>query len=109
MKHDELAFFNQQLAVMLREGVPLEGAIRQLSVGLKDPAFRGELERLEADLAKGQPLKDALQARQLPEFYKRMVAMGAQGNDLPGVLQLLADYYHRTNLLWTRFKGLMVY
>jgi general secretion pathway protein F len=109
MKHDELAFFNQQLAVMLREGIPLEGAIRQLSAGLKDPVFRAELQKLEADLAKGMSLKDAFQLRQLPEFYKRMVTMGAQGNDLPGVLQLLADYYHRTNLLWTRFKGLMVY
>ena len=27
MKHDEFAFFNQQLAAMLRDGIPLEGAV----------------------------------------------------------------------------------
>src|SRR5207244_4136250 len=38
-----------------------------------------------------------------------MVEIGARSNDLPGVLTLLADYYHRANALWTRLKGLMVY
>jgi type II secretory pathway component PulF len=109
MKYDELAFFNQQLAVMLREGIPLEGALRQLSGGMRDPALRQEVGQLEADLARGIPLREALQKRALPEFYSRMLVLGASGNDLPGVLQLLADYYHRVNLTWTRLKGLMVY
>jgi len=30
MKQDEFAFFNQQLAAMLRDGLPLEGALRRL-------------------------------------------------------------------------------
>jgi type II secretory pathway component PulF len=38
-----------------------------------------------------------------------MVEIGVRSNDLPGVLTLLADYYHRANALWTRLKGLMVY
>src|SRR5438552_1771660 len=38
-----------------------------------------------------------------------MVEIGARSNDLPGVLILLADHYHRANALWTRLKGLMVY
>jgi type II secretory pathway component PulF len=38
-----------------------------------------------------------------------MVELGARSNDLPGVLTLLADHYHRANALWTRLKGLMVY
>jgi type II secretory pathway component PulF len=32
-----------------------------------------------------------------------------RSNDLPGVLTLLADHYHRANALWTRLKGIMVY
>jgi type IV pilus assembly protein PilC len=42
-------------------------------------------------------------------MYRRMVRVGAAGNDLPGVLTLLADHYERANLLWTRLKGLLVY
>src|SRR5207244_9228587 len=45
----------------------------------------------------------------LPRFYRKMVELGVRSNDLPGVLTLLADHYQRTNALWTRLKGLMVY
>jgi len=109
MNQDEFAFFNQQLAAMLREGIPLEGALKQLCAGMRQDALRAEIVLLEADLARGTPLKEALSRRKLPEFYRRMVELGARGNDLPGVLTLLADHYHRANALWTRLKGLMVY
>jgi type II secretory pathway component PulF len=109
MNHDEFAFFNQQLAAMLREGVPLEGALKQLSAGMRGGPLRAEVQRLEEDLARGTPLKDALRRRSLPGFYVRMVEAGVRSNDLPGVLTLLADHYHRTNAIWTRLKGLLVY
>ena len=109
MNYDEFAFFNQQLASMLRDGIPLEGALKQLCAGMKDQALHAELKSLEADLASGTPLKDALARRRLPQLYLRMVEIGARSNNLPGVLTLLADHYHRANNLWTRLKGLMVY
>src|SRR6266699_9239 len=109
MSHDEFAFFNQQLAAMLRDGIPLEGALKQLCAGMRAGKLRAEMEQLEADLARGTSLKEALGRRALPQFYVRMVEVGARANDLPGVLTLLADHYHRANALWTRLKGLMVY
>jgi len=109
MKYDEFAFFNQQLAAMLREGVPLEGALRQLSANMRNGELRAKLELLEADLKNGTPLKNALAARKLPEFYTRMVEVGVASNDLPGVLLMLADYYRRVDSTWTRLKGLLVY
>lgn len=109
MNHDELSFVNQQLAGMLKSGVPLEGALRELCLTMQRGALKNELLALEADLAKGTPLKDAIARRKLPEFYVRMVQAGAQSGDLPGVLLMLADYYARANALWTRLKGLMVY
>src|SRR4051812_14162072 len=102
MNYDEFAFFNQQLAAMLRDGIPLEGALKQLSAGMKDQALHAEITRLEADLGSGTPLKDALARRALPPLYIRMVEIGARSNDLPGVLILLADHYQRANTLWTR-------
>jgi type II secretory pathway component PulF len=38
-----------------------------------------------------------------------MIQLGARTDDLPGVLTMVADYYQRTHLGWTRLKGLMVY
>jgi type IV pilus assembly protein PilC len=109
MKHDEFAFFNQQLAAMLRDGIPLEGALKQLCAGMKQGRLRAEIERLEEDLARGVPLKEALPRRTLPELYRRMVEIGVRSNDLPGVLILLADHYQKANAIWNRLKGLMVY
>ena len=109
MKLDEFAFVNRQLAGMLKSGIPLEGALRQLCTGLERGELRAELTALEADLAKGTPLADALDRRQLPELYRRMLLVGVKSGDLPGVLILLADYYTRMNTLWTQLKGLMVY
>ena len=109
MNYDEFAFFNQQLAAMLRDGIPLEGALKQLSASMKDAPLRTELAQLESDLARGTPLSEALARRKLPEFYIRMVRIGARSNDLPGMLTLLADYYQNASAIWTRLKGLMVY
>ena len=44
MKHDEFAFFNQQLAAMLRDGISLEGALRRLCQEMRQGALRGEME-----------------------------------------------------------------
>ena len=109
MNYDEFAFFNEQLAGMLRAGIPLEGALKQLCAGMRGAALRAEVNLLGEDLARGTPLKEAVGRRKLPEFYRRMVEVGARSNDLPAMLTLLADHYHRANAVWTRLKGLLAY
>src|ERR1017187_8460034 len=110
MKLDEFAFFNQQLAAMLRDGIPLESALGHLCSSMRHGDLREELEKLRADLASGIAMKQALASRKLlPPFYVQMIQVGVQSNDLPGVLTLVADYYRSGNLIWTRLKGLMVY
>ncbi len=109
MNYDEFAFANQQLASMLRSGIPLEGALRQLSETMSHGALRDELTDLERDLARGTPLRTALAARRLPQLYVQMMQIGIESGDLPSMLTLLADYYQNANSLWVRLKGLMVY
>ena len=109
MKNDEFSFFNQQLAAMVRDGIPLESALRRLCADMRESQLRADLEKLEADLAKGTPLREAAAARRLPDLYRQMLEVGAQSNNLPAVLTLLADHYQRRHVVWTRLKGLMVY
>lgn len=109
MKYDEFAFFNQQLATMLRDGIPLEGALKRLCEDMHRGKLRDELQALEVDLARGTPITEALGPRQLPELYKRMILVGVKSGDLPGALTMLADYFQRQSNLRTRLKGLMVY
>jgi len=109
MKTDEFAFFNHQLAAMLRDGIPLEGALQRLCAEMSAGALRTELQALSDDLSRGTPLRDAIQKRKLPELYQCLIQVGSQSNDLPGVLTLIADHYQRRYTIWTRLKGLMVY
>jgi type II secretory pathway component PulF len=109
MKYDEFAFFNQQLAAMLRDGIPLEGALRRLCQEMRRGNLRDALQALEADLVKGTPMAAALAPRQLPELYKRMILVGVKSGDLPGALTMLADYFQRQNNVWTRLKSMMTY
>ena len=109
MKYEEFAFFNQQLAAMVRDGIPLEGAVQRLCGEMRHGPLRAELTKLGDDLAKGRPFARSratpTTARTLPPDAQ----VGAQTNDLPGVLTMLADHYQRRQALWTRLKGLMVY
>jgi type IV pilus assembly protein PilC len=109
MKYDEFAFFNQQLAAMLRDGIPLEGALQRLCREMRRGPVRDELQALEADLARGTPIAEALPPRRLPELYKRMILVGVKGGDLPGALTMLADYFQNQNNVWTRLKSMMTY
>src|SRR5882672_11341418 len=76
MNHEEFAFVNQQLAGMLRDGIPLEGSLRQLCSQMQRGQLRSELQLLERDLAKGVPLATALTARKLPELYVQTLQIG---------------------------------
>lgn len=109
MKTEEFAFFNQQLAAMLRDGIPLEGALKRLCSEMQQGKLRNELQALETDLACGTPLAAALTPRALPELYKRMILVGVKGNDLPGALTMVADFFESQNQVWLRLKSMMTY
>jgi type II secretory pathway component PulF len=109
MKPDELAFANEQLAGMLKSGLPLEGSLRELTTSMKRGSLRTELEALERDLAQGTALPKALDRRDLPPLYVRMLKVGVKSGNLPNVLQCMADHYQRESTLWIRLKSLMVY
>ncbi len=109
MNHEQLSFFNHQLAAMLKSGLPLESSLKQLSASMRRGPLRDEVQKLEGDLEQGVPLEEALGRRKLPELYVAMLRAGLKGNDLPGVLTLVADYYGHLHTTWLRLKGLMVY
>ncbi|MFT4691015.1 MAG: type II secretion system F family protein [Verrucomicrobiia bacterium] len=109
MKLDEFAFANQQLAGMIESGLPLEGALRELSSNLSRGNLKRELEALEKDLADGIPLGEAVDKRKLPELYRQTLKVGAKSNDLPAVLTTLADHYARISALRDRARVLLIY
>jgi type II secretory pathway component PulF len=109
MKAADLAFVNRQLALMTTGGHALEVALRKLCQDLPSGRLRSELDQLERDLAQGTPLAEAVKSRDLPPFCRQMLKLGAQSNDLPGVLLRMADHYERLATVWEMMKTVTFY
>jgi general secretion pathway protein F len=109
MKPDEIAFASQQLAGMLKSGIPLEGALREVTREMKRGHWRAELEAVERMLAQGVPVAGAMERSGLPEFYRRLFVVGAASGDLPGVLNLLAEHYRRAGEMAERLRIALAY
>lgn len=109
MNLEELTWFNQQLAAMLREGVPMPDALRQLTQAQSRGALRNEFQRVESALAAGTPLDRAVAGGSLPPLYVSLVQAGVRSGDLPGALVLAADHYAALNTTWRRAKALLLY
>jgi type II secretory pathway component PulF len=109
MNHDEFAFLNHQLAAMLKEGIPLEGALRKLCEETGRGQHQAAFRKVEEELQRGIPLPQAIENAKLPDFYREMVRLGVAAGDLPGVLTLTADYYRRVGAIWTRLRALLTY
>ncbi len=109
MNFEEFTWFNQQLAAMLREGLPIAGALKQLTQTQRDGSLREEFQRVETALASGVPLDRAVVGGNLPPLYVRLVQAGVQSGDLAGALTMAADYYAELNGIWRRAKTLLLY
>ncbi|MCD6339092.1 MAG: type II secretion system F family protein [Verrucomicrobia bacterium] len=107
----ELATFTQQLANLLRAGMPLTMALQSMSQigsrGVPPEVSR----RLRQDVMEGRSLSEAM-ARQpwiFSELYVNMVRAGEQSGALTEVLQRLADHYTRFAEVRHRVLSAMIY
>lgn len=106
---NEFALFNEQLATMLRDGLPLEASMRELSATMRKGKLRNQLQAMEQDLSAGVSLTEAARRHRLPELYIQMLAVGESSERLPQLLTQIAAYYQRAHLLGMRLRGLMTY
>jgi type II secretory pathway component PulF len=108
MNLDSVAFLNRQLAALLTDGVPLEGALREIAADLRGP-LRTEIVALESELSKGTPLVEAIARRNLPPFYVHLVRAGVASNNLPTALSAAADHFEETARLRRRVQSALFY
>jgi type II secretory pathway component PulF len=110
-KLQELATFTQQLANLLRSGMPLTVALNSLSY-LGTKGISPEVSRqLKNDVMEGKSLSDAM-ARQpvvFSDLYVNMVRAGEQSGALQDVLRRLAEHYERFAEVQSKFKSALAY
>ena len=89
-----MVFFSEQLATLLKGGVPLVRALTMLADNCLDPVLKKCLERVVKDVSSGASLHNAFEKH--PEvfdtFWVSLVRAGEMAGQLPKVLSQIAEH-----------------
>jgi type IV pilus assembly protein PilC len=108
---DDLQLLSEQLASIVRGGLPLAASLKALSTELHNPRLQPVLQRLHQDLEHGVALDDAIdrQHAQFPRIYPALIRAGEATGNLPGVLGLISQHAARMLDLRQRLQIAMIY
>ena len=107
----ELATYTQQMANLLRSGMPLTVALNSMT-HLESKGIPADVSRqLKQDVMEGRSLSDAM-ARQpviFSDMYVNMVRAGEQSGALQEVLKRLASHFERFAEVQQKFVSALIY
>ena len=111
VKLAKVGIMYEQLADLLRAGVPLMRALTVLSAQSASPALTRVLREVHEEVSGGKSLGDAMDKHPhaFPELHASMVRAGEKGGFLEDVLSRLADFVSRQDALRNKFIGAMIY
>ncbi len=110
LRLEDLSVLNQELAALVRAGLPLDAGLVQAAEELGGGA--GELAaRLAERLARGESLRDALEGERalVPPLYRAIVAAGERSGDLASALAGVAELAGRLRILRANTGLALVY
>jgi len=101
----------EQLADLLRAGVPILRALEVLAQQASTPALGRVLREVRDSVAGGEALADAMlkHPHAFPELHASMVRAGEKGGFLEDVLSRLSEFVSRQDALRNKFIGALVY
>jgi type IV pilus assembly protein PilC len=106
-----LCIFSRQLAVMLRNAVPIVQALETLSHQEEYPNFGEVIRDIAEKVSQGHVLSYQMSfyPRVFSKIYSTLVQIGERTGDLDSSLERLADWQERDNRLRERLKSAMSY
>src|SRR5438445_8609594 len=110
-KLQELATFTQQLANLLKYGMPLTVALNSMT-HLESKGIPSSVSReLKQEVMEGRSLSDAMskQPKIFSDLFVNMVRAGEQSGALVEVLKRLADHYERFAEVQSKFVSALIY
>ncbi len=110
-KLQELATFTQQLANLLKAGMPLTVALNSMT-HLQSKGISADVSRdLRQDVMEGRSLSDAMtkQPRVFSDLYVNMVRAGESSGALVEVLRRMADHFERFAQVQAKFTSALIY
>jgi len=110
-KLTEMATYTQQMANLLRSGMPLTVALNSMTYLETKGIPSGVSKELKQEVMEGASLSEAMQKqpRIFTDLHVNMVKAGEQSGALVEVLQRLADHYNRFAEVQSKFVSAMIY
>ena len=107
----ELVLFFQQLAALMRSGVPLLTGIHLLRTEAKGSGFQALLTGLATDLRSGESLGDSLAKfpKIVPEVYVRLIEAGEHSGNLESAFEEAAIHLKKEIALKQQVKKALTY
>lgn len=103
--------FTQQLAMMIKSGLPLIDAFRALQEQTENKYFAGVIGEIIEEVRGGKPLSSSLAKypKIFTNFYIAMISSGEKSGRLDEVLQRLADELEKDYDLISKVKSAITY
>ncbi len=107
----EFTLFNQELAALLRAGLPLLQSLDIMLDRMKNPFFRRVLMDIRDKVKSGISLSDAFNSHGelFPRIYSSSLVAGEKSGDLEGVIQRYVEYTKLTQGIKNKVIAAMVY
>src|ERR1019366_1425713 len=110
-KLQELATFTNQLANLIKSGMPLTVALNSMT-HLETRGIPADVSRqLKQDVMEGKGLSEAMGKQPVifSNLYINMVKAGEQSGALVDVLRRMGDHFERFSQVQNKFKSAMIY
>lgn len=107
----EIGLLTQQLAKLLKAGLPLDRALSVLISVNSEPRMQKLLTRIQEAVRGGSGLADALESQSgvFSRLYLNMVRAGEAGGSLEVVLERLAEFMERAKALKDTVTSALIY
>lgn len=108
---DNVAVFTQEIATLLKAGLPLDRCLEILITLSANEPVRQLMGQLREDVRGGASLSKAMDARKgvFTRFYLNMIRAGEAGGALDVVLQRLTEFMERSKELRDTVKSALIY
>ncbi len=111
IKAIDIAIFARQLATMMKAGVPLTQSFEIVADSLDNPSMKELVLKLKVDIESGSNFTSALRKhpRYFDDLFCSLVEAGEQAGALETMLERVATYKEKSELLKAKIKKAMKY
>lgn len=109
--YKELAIFTQELALLIKSGIPILESLKILEKETRNPKFKKVISEIKDDIEKGLDMSVSFFKHPgvFPELYCEMIKAGEQAGIISRILDNLSEYYNEQNKIKNQILTALYY